>query len=144
MFNCVKKCVQLDVLFPLRRPQRRSEEVWHLCRPPGAYVHSSQMRHLSFGDSSHGRGRNPLGSGTSLFTMRRCLFRELRCSCEFIRERVKWKHSQVSGGLFLASPIQHICLFPLNQAAGSCRGNYLQLNPPCRRYWQAGFPLPTK
>lgn len=61
-------------------------------------------------------------------------FGELRCSCEFSRERVKWKHSQVSEGLFLALPgsITNttaclICLFPLNKAAGSCRGNYLQL-----------------
>lgn len=56
------------------------------------------------GESVRGGGGIILALAPAYSPFAAAYFGVLRCSCEFSRERVKWKHSQVSGGLFLALP----------------------------------------
>lgn len=56
------------------------------------------------GESVSGGGGIILALAPAYSPFASAYFGVLRCSCEFSRERVKWKHSQVSGGLFLALP----------------------------------------
>lgn len=72
------------------------------------------------GESVSGGGGIILALAPAYSPFASAYFGVLRCSCEFSRERVKWKHSQVSGGLFLALPgsitnttAYLICLFCL-------------------------------
>ena len=134
--NCVS--VNLYVLlFPIRYPQGKLQEVLH-----SESSNSHRLRHATSslekwqdGESVRGGGGIILALAPAYSPFVAAYFGALRCVAVATSVvRVKWKHSQVSGGLFLALPgsITNttaclICLFPLKQAAGSCRGNYLPL-----------------